>query len=67
MLLPRNPFTEAAGYAIEREKALRVLLHYPDVRIDTNHLEWEIRPTASWWSLHECVGLRNGRPRRANS
>ena len=46
ILLPRNPFTEAAGYALAREKPLRVFLEYPDVPIDTNHLEREIRPIA---------------------
>jgi transposase len=46
LLLPRNPFTEAAGYALAREGPLRVFLQYPDVPIDTNHLEREIRPIA---------------------
>jgi transposase len=46
ILLPRNPFTEAAGYALAREGPLRVFLEYPDVPIDTNHLEREIRPIA---------------------
>jgi transposase len=46
VLLPSNPFTEAAGYALAREKQLRVFLEYPDVPIDTNHLEREIRPIA---------------------
>ena len=51
ILLPSNPFTEAAGYALAREKPLRVFLEYPDVPIDTNHLEREIRPIASWRSF----------------
>jgi len=46
VLLPRNPFTEAANYALEREAALRVFLEYPDVPIDTNHVERQIRPIA---------------------
>jgi transposase len=46
ILLPSNPFTEAAGYALAREKQLQVFLEYPDVPIDTNHLEREIRPIA---------------------
>jgi transposase len=46
VLLPRNPFTEAANYALDREEPLRVFLEYPDVPIDTNHLEREIRPIA---------------------
>ena len=46
VLLPSNPFTEAAGYALAREGPLQVFLEYPDVPIDTNHLEREIRPIA---------------------
>lgn len=45
-LLPSNPFTAAAHYALERERGLRVFLDYPNVPIDTNHLEREIRPIA---------------------
>ncbi len=45
-LLPSNPFTKAARYALYREKSLRVFLEYPNVPIDTNHLEREIRPIA---------------------
>ena len=46
VLLPSNPFTEAADYALARAGPLRVFLEYPDVPIDTNHLEREIRPIA---------------------
>ncbi len=46
VLLPSNPFTGAAEYVLAREKQLRVFLEYPDVPIDTNHLEREIRPIA---------------------
>jgi transposase len=46
MLLPSNPFTQAARYALEREQALRVFLDYPNVPLDTNHLEREIRAIA---------------------
>jgi transposase len=46
VLLPSNPFTEAANYALVREAGLRVFLEYPNVPIDTNHLEREIRPIA---------------------
>jgi hypothetical protein len=46
VLLPRNPFTEAAHYALNRETALRVFLEHPDVPLDTNHVEREIRPIA---------------------
>ncbi len=43
VLLPTNPFTKAAQYALEREAALRVFLEYPHVPLDTNHVEREIR------------------------
>lgn len=65
-LLPSNPFTAAAHYALERERALRVFLDYPTVPIDTNHLEREIRPIAlgrkNWlfcWTEvgAQCVGI----------
>ena len=46
ILLPTNPFTKAANYALTRETALRVFLEYPDVPLDTNHLERAIRPIA---------------------
>lgn len=66
LLLPSNPFTEAANYALERERGLRVFLEYPNVPIDTNHLEREIRPIAlgrkNWlfcWTEvgAQCVGI----------
>ena len=66
VLLPSNPFTEAAHYALQREAGLRVFLEYPNVPIDTNHLEREIRPIAvgrkNWlfcWTEFgaECVGI----------
>jgi len=65
-LLPLNPFTKAANYALDREKELRVFLEYPNVPIDTNHLEREIRPIAlgrkNWmfcWTEvgAQCVGI----------
>lgn len=46
VLLPSNPFTKAAQYALAREAALRVFLEYPDVPLDTNHLERELRVIA---------------------
>jgi transposase len=46
VLLPTNPFTKAAQYALERQAALRVFLEYPAVPLDTNHLEREIRAIA---------------------
>jgi transposase len=46
VLLPTNPFGQAARYALEREAGLKVFLANPDVPLDTNHLEREIRPVA---------------------
>ena len=46
ILLPSHPFLKAAPYARDREAGLKILLEYPDVPIDTNHLEREIRPIA---------------------
>jgi transposase len=46
VLLPTNPFTQAARCALAREQALRVFLEYPNVPSDTNHLEREIRAIA---------------------
>lgn len=46
VLLPTNPFTKAARYALDREAALRVFLEYPAVPLDTNPLEREIRAIA---------------------
>jgi transposase len=46
ILLPTDPFTKAVSYAVKREKSLRVFLEYPNVPLDTNHLERAIRPIA---------------------
>lgn len=43
-LLPSNPFTVAACYALQRKNELRVFLEDPDVPIDTNHLERGLKP-----------------------
>jgi len=43
-LLPTNPFTQAARYALERRKGLEVFLSDPEVPLDTNHLERALRP-----------------------
>jgi len=42
-LLPKNPFTKAANYALKRKAALEVFLADPDVPMDTNHLERALR------------------------
>lgn len=44
ILLPTDPFTKAANYALEREKSLRVFLEYPNVPMDTNEVERALRP-----------------------
>lgn len=38
-LLPSNPFTEAARYALKLKTELQVFLSDPAVPVDTNHLE----------------------------
>jgi len=42
-LLPTNPFTKAALYALERRAGLEVFLADADVPLDTNHLERALR------------------------
>jgi transposase len=63
VLLPSNPFTQAARYALEREVALKVFLAYPNVPLDTNHLEREIRAIAlgrrNWLFCWTEVGARH--------
>jgi transposase len=63
VLLPSNPFTQAARYALEREAALKVFLEYPDVPLDTNHLEREIRAIAlgrrNWLFCWTEIGARH--------
>jgi transposase len=62
VLLPTNPFGQAAEYALKREAALKVFLADPEVPIDTNHLEREIRPIAlgrkNWLFCWTEVGAR---------
>ena len=43
-LLPRNPLAKAIQYAKARQASLEVFLGDPDVPIDTNHLERNLRP-----------------------
>jgi transposase len=54
---------QAARYALAREQALRVFLEYPDVPLDTNHLEREIRAIAlgrrTWPFCWTEVGARS--------
>ena len=44
LLLPSSLFTQAASYALSRERELRVFLHDPEVPLDTNQLERALRP-----------------------
>jgi transposase len=43
-LLPNNPLAKALTYAMQRRAGLGVYLTDPELQIDTNHLEREIRP-----------------------
>lgn len=43
-LTPKHPLTKAIKYIKTRETALKVFLEDPNVPMDTNHLEREIRP-----------------------
>ena len=45
-LLPENPLSKAIAYATQRQGALGAYLADPDLAIDTNHLEREVRPVA---------------------
>jgi transposase len=42
--LPSSPLTKALAYAHERRPGLEVFLSDPDVPVDTNHLERNLRP-----------------------
>ena len=61
-LLPTNPFTKAARYAVDREASLRVFLRHPGVQMDTNHLERALRPIAlgrkNWLFCSTEVGAK---------
>jgi transposase len=62
VLLPSNPFGHAAQEARGRQAALKVFLTAPEVPIETNQLEREIRPIASgrknWLFCRTAVGAR---------
>jgi transposase len=62
VILPTNPFGQAARYALEREGGLRGFLANPDVPLDTNQLERELRPVAlgrkNWLFCWTEVGAR---------
>jgi transposase len=44
VLLPSNPFSKGVNYLLKRKEALQVFLENPDVPLDTNHLERELKP-----------------------
>jgi hypothetical protein len=44
LLLPSSPVTKALGYVLRRKTQLSVYLSNPEIPIDTNHLERQIRP-----------------------
>lgn len=44
LLLPTSPLTKALSYALKRKTQLMVYLSNPEIAIDTNHLERQIRP-----------------------
>jgi hypothetical protein len=62
LLLPSNPFRQAARYALDRREALSVFLTDPAVPLDTNHLERQIRAIAvgrkNWLFCWTEVGAR---------
>jgi transposase len=63
MLLPSNPFSKAISYAQTREPGLRVFLRFPEVPLDTNHLERQQRSIAlgrnNWKFCSTEAGARN--------
>ena len=44
LLLPKSLITKALSYALKRKTQLMVYLSNPEIAIDTNHLERQIRP-----------------------
>lgn len=63
MLLPSNPFSKAISYTLLREVGLRVFLRFPEVPLDTNHLERQQRSIAlgrnNWKFCSTEAGARN--------
>lgn len=61
-LVNSNPLSKALTYAHNRERAMRVFLDDPDVPLDTNHLERQIRYIAmgkkSWLFCWSEVGAK---------
>jgi hypothetical protein len=59
LLLPTSPYTKAVHYALDRQEELQVFLEYPNVPVDTNHLEREIRPIACGRNYAEFPIMRS--------
>ena len=61
-MLPSNPFLKAANYGLKRQNELQVFLANPEIPMDTNHVERELRPQAVGrknWLFHVSeVGAR---------
>lgn len=61
-MLPSSPFLKAAKYVLKRENELQVFLANPEIPMDTNHVERELRPQAVGrknWLFHVSeVGAR---------
>lgn len=56
--VPSDPFLKAANYALNREEPLKAFLENPDLPLDTNHLERELRPQAIGrknWMFHVTI------------
>ena len=49
--VPSDRFLKAANYALNREEPLKAFLENPEIPLDTNHLERELRP--------QSVGRKN--------
>ncbi len=62
-LLPSNPFTKALAYVQSRKGPLQVFLEDPDIPIDTNAIERQIRPIAAgrknWLSCWTELGAEH--------
>jgi transposase len=53
--VPSDPILKAANYALNREESLKAFLENPELPLDTNHLERELRPQAVGrknWMFH---------------
>lgn len=62
-LLPSSPYTKAVNYCLERESGLRVFLSEPELALDTNHVEREIRAVVigrkNWLFCFSESGAKN--------